>query len=165
MEADKRRTEEEAKDAAERKEAVVRRYFDGVNLRDRDLMASCFADPVELRDMCGPSGGRPRLATPTAMADRCMEFLAAHPDCVVRYGQPPACDRNGEWVWCHWEETGTWTGRSRGIEPGGTPLEVGGHTRFLVELGEGEGEEAKIRKQVVYRTFAEWELSLQRAGA
>lgn len=89
-----------------------------------------------------------------------IEFLAAHPDCAVRFAAQPAADRAGEWVWCHWEESGTWTGDSRGVAPRGTPLEVGGHTRFLVEA-QRPGGAPKITKQVVYRTFSEWELALR----
>jgi beta-phosphoglucomutase-like phosphatase (HAD superfamily) len=140
------------------KEAVVRRYFDGVNKKDPEMMASCFAATVELRDMCGPSKGEPRMACSKDMANRCMEFLAAHPDCKVEYEHPPVCDREGKWVWCHWVESGHWTGESRGVTPQNTVLEVGGQTRFL--LMEQEDGSQKIVKQVVYRTFSEWELSL-----
>ena len=140
------------------KEEVVNRYFDGVNKQDGDLMASCFADKVELRDMCGPSKGKIRYATNKDMADRCLEFLAAHPDCKVEFTQPPTCDRKGEWVWAHWFETGNWTGESLGVKPMNTPLDVGGHTRFLLE--KQDCGKQKIVKQVVYRTFSDWELSL-----
>ncbi|KAL9178373.1 hypothetical protein ACHAXT_000020 [Thalassiosira profunda] len=140
------------------KEAVVRRYFEGVNQKDPAMMASCFADQVELRDMCGPSKGAPRFASAQDMADRCMEFLAAHPDCIVEFEHPPMCDREGKWVWCHWIESGHWTEESLGVAPQNTPLDVGGHTRFLLE-GQDDGSQ-KIIKQVVYRTFSEWELSL-----
>ena len=140
------------------KEDVVRRYFDGVNQQDADMMSSCFAEQVELIDMCGPSKGIPKFASCQEMADRCMEFLAAHPDCRVEFEQEPVCDRNGQWVWCHWKETGNWIGKSRGIAPQNTPLNVGGHTRFLLE--EQPDGSQKIAKQVVYRTFSEWELSL-----
>ena len=37
------------------KEAVVRRYFEGVNLKDYAMIRSCFAPVVTLRDMCGLS--------------------------------------------------------------------------------------------------------------
>jgi beta-phosphoglucomutase-like phosphatase (HAD superfamily) len=140
------------------KEAVVRRYFDGVNKKDPEMMASCFAATVELRDMCGPSKGDPHMACSKDMANRCMEFLAAHPDCKVEYEHPPVCDREGKWVWCHWVESGHWTGESRGVTPQNTVLEVGGQTRFLV-VEQHDGSQ-KIVKQVVHRTFSEWELSL-----
>ena len=139
------------------KEEVVSRYFDGVNKKDPAMMSSCFAEKVELHDMCGPSKGKARFASKNEMSDRCMEFLAAHPDCQVEFTQPPICDRDGKWVWCHWVESGHWTGESLGVKPGNTKLNVGGHTRFLVEKQEGK---QKIVKQVVYRTFSEWELSL-----
>ena len=140
------------------KEAVVRRYFDGVNKKDPGMMASCFASQVELRDMCGPSRGEPRYASPADMAERCMEFLAAHLDCRVEFQSPPICDREGKWVWVHWVESGRWTGESLGVTPGNTVLNVGGHTRFL--LREQQNGSLKITKQVVYRTFSDWELSL-----
>jgi hypothetical protein len=142
----------------EEKEAVVRRYFEGVNKKDPKIMSSCFAEKVELRDMCGPSNGEPRMALSKDMADRCMEFLAAHPDCRVEFESPPICDRDGKWVWCHWVESGHWTGESRGVLPQNTVLDVGGHTRFLLEKHQDGSQ--KIVKQVVYRTFSEWEVSL-----
>mmetsp|Transcript_47417 Transcript_47417/g.143540 ORF Transcript_47417/g.143540 Transcript_47417/m.143540 type:complete len:422 (-) Transcript_47417:166-1431(-) len=142
----------------EEKEAVVRSYFDGVNKKDPNMMSSCFADKVELRDMCGPSKGKPRYASSKDMADRCMEFLAAHPDCKVEFEHPPMCDREGKWVWCHWVESGTWSGQSLGVTPNNTLLDVGGHTRFLLETQEDGSQ--KIIKQVVYRTLSEWELSI-----
>ena len=39
------------------------------------------------------------------------------------------------------------------------PNQVSGHTRFKVER-QGESGEYKITRQVVYRTFADWELRL-----
>jgi len=150
--------QDEISAAMKEKEEVVRRYFDGVNKQDPAMMASCFADTVELRDMCGPSKGEPRMACSKDMADRCMEFLAAHPDCRVEFEHPPICDHEGKWVWCHWVESGNWTGESRGVKPQNTPLSVGGHTRFLLE--KQQDGSSKIVKQVVYRTFADWELSL-----
>ena len=47
----------------EAKEAVVRRYFEGVTAKDRAMITSCFAEQVELRDMCGISKGAPRMVT------------------------------------------------------------------------------------------------------
>jgi hypothetical protein len=84
--------------ACEEKEAVVRRYFAGVNAKDREMIMSCFADTVELRDMCGISRGAPRMAKASDMGDRCMEFVAAHPDCEVHFESPPRADREGRWV-------------------------------------------------------------------
>mmetsp|Transcript_18910 Transcript_18910/g.57450 ORF Transcript_18910/g.57450 Transcript_18910/m.57450 type:complete len:443 (-) Transcript_18910:100-1428(-) len=147
---------------AEAAEEVVYRYFDGVNDKDPELIRSCFAPTVTLRDMCGITKGTPRTATPGDMADRCMEFLTAHPDCAVRFEAPPRADRAGRWVWAHWTETGTWKGESCGVAPAGTPLDVGGHTRFLVEEVDGE---LKIAKQVVYRTFSEWEVAVSAKSA
>lgn len=146
------------------KEAVVRQYFDSVTAKDRASIEACFADTVQLRDVCGPTQGALRTSTPAEMAERCMQFVAAHPDCVVHFANPPRADRDGEWVWAHWFETGTWSGQSEGIEPDGRPLDVAGHTRFYVEdvpVATAGGEiQKRITKQVVFRTFAQWELSL-----
>jgi len=139
------------------KEAVVRRYFAGVNAKDRASIRSCFADTVHMRDMCGISKGAPREASADDMADRCMEFVAAHPDVRVFFESPPCCDRNGEWVWAHWAEDGTWSGESKGLAAGNTPLDVSGHTRFYLE---DHGGQWKIARQVVYRTFSDWERAL-----
>eukprot|EP00854_Cymbomonas_tetramitiformis_P011479 gene11479-13566_t len=136
--------------ACEDKEAVVCRYFAGVNAKDRAMIASCFADTVELRDMCGISRGAPRTATAADMGDRCMEFVAAHPDVEVYFEEPPRADRDGRWVWCHWAENGTWAGESCGLAPEGTPLDVSGQTRFLLEERDGE---QKIVKQVSQKHF------------
>jgi hypothetical protein len=137
---------------------VVRRYFDGVNAQDYSMIQSCFAPTVTLRDMCGISKGEPRTARPEDMAARCKDFLTAHPDARVWYESPPMADREGSWVWAHWAETGTWKGESCGLAPENTPLDVSGHTRFQLEEINGE---LKIVRQVVYRTFSDWELLLQ----
>lgn len=67
------------------REAVVERYFDGVQNQDRDQIVSCF-DPngTKLRDVCGVSNSE-RIATPDDLGERCMEFLVAHPDTTVKY--------------------------------------------------------------------------------
>ena len=82
-----------------------------------------------------------------------MEFVAAHPDCVVHFHYPPTVlgGRGNRWVFAHWYETGTWSGDSLGIEPQGAPLSVEGQTRFLVN------DDLKIEKIVVTRTFSDWE--------
>ena len=130
-----------------------------MNKQDHAQISSCFTATVELRDMCGPSRGKLRSASASDMGDRCMDFVAAHPDCIVRLETEPRLDRDGKWVWCHWAETGTWSGESCGLKPDGSVLEVSGHTRFEVE--KQKGGEYKIARQVVYRTFANWELSLR----
>ena len=145
---------------ADAMEAVVRRYFEGVNKQSHAQISSCFAPTVELRDMCGPSPGL-KTATAEQMADRCCDFLRAHPDCVVRFEAEPRLDRDGTWVWAHWAETGTWTGESRGLKPDGSVLEVSGQTRFQLEKERDSGT-YKIKRQVVYRTFCAWELGLNR---
>jgi hypothetical protein len=68
----------------------------------------------------------------------------------------PTCGRGrSKWVYAHWYEEGTWSGKSRGIEPNGTTLDVEGQTRFLVD------DDLKITEMVVTRTFSLWEKKLQ----
>mmetsp|Transcript_65563 Transcript_65563/g.77631 ORF Transcript_65563/g.77631 Transcript_65563/m.77631 type:complete len:182 (-) Transcript_65563:102-647(-) len=136
------------------REAVVYRYFDGVNKKDRDQIASCFAPDARIRDVCGVSNTE-REVTPDDLADRCMDFLAAHPDTKVDFYHGPVCGRgDSRWVLAHWYETGTWSGFSCGLYPEGTPLTVEGQTRFLVS------DELKITDVVVTRTFSDWEKAL-----
>ena len=67
------------------REEVVSRYFDGVLKKDRDQIYSCFnPEGTKIRDVCGVSNSE-KLATPDDLADRCMEFLAAHPDTKVMF--------------------------------------------------------------------------------
>lgn len=85
-----------------------------------------------------------------------MEFLAAHPDTKVLFHYPPTCGRGStRWVYAHWYEEGTWKGKSEGIEPEMTPLDVEGQTRFSVN------DDLKITDMVVTRTFSDWEKKLQ----
>uniref|UniRef100_A0A7S4JJF8 SnoaL-like domain-containing protein n=1 Tax=Odontella aurita TaxID=265563 RepID=A0A7S4JJF8_9STRA len=138
------------------REEVVGRYFDGVNKKDAEQIASCFgSDGARIRDVCGPSGVE-REASRDQLADRCMEFLAAHPDARVDFHYGPTCGggRGDRWVFAHWYETGTWSGESCGIDPEGTPLAVEGQTRFEVS------DDLKIIRMVVTRTFSDWEKKL-----
>jgi hypothetical protein len=70
------------------REQVVARYFDGVEKQDREQIVSCF-DPsgTKIRDVCGVSNSA-RTATPDELGERCMEFLAAHPDTQVLFHYP-----------------------------------------------------------------------------
>mmetsp|Transcript_17958 Transcript_17958/g.29107 ORF Transcript_17958/g.29107 Transcript_17958/m.29107 type:complete len:496 (+) Transcript_17958:46-1533(+) len=137
-------------------EATVRAYFAAVEAQDLEQVRACFAERVELVDVCGLSKGEPRWATPEDMAARCGEFLAAHPDCRVHFHHPPTTAGTGRWVWAHWYETGTWTGRSLGAQPTGAPLEVQGQTRFRLDAQD------RIEKLVVTRTFSDWEVEVNR---
>jgi len=65
-------------------ENVVRKYFDGVNKKDPKQIESCFDSKATIRDVCGISDTK-RNVMPKDLADRCMEFLAAHPDCKVDF--------------------------------------------------------------------------------
>uniref|UniRef100_A0A7R9ZPJ1 SnoaL-like domain-containing protein n=1 Tax=Craspedostauros australis TaxID=1486917 RepID=A0A7R9ZPJ1_9STRA len=138
------------------REEVVSRYFDGVQKQSREQIVSCF-DPAgtKIRDVCGVSNSE-RTATPDQLGDRCMEFLAAHPDVLVKFHLPPTClHGKSRWVWANWYEEGTWSGESQGIAPQGTPLDVEGQTRFLVN------DDLKIERMVVTRTFSDWEKESQ----
>jgi hypothetical protein len=164
------------------REQVVARYFDGVDKQKCEQIVSCFnPSGTKIRDVCGVSNSE-RLATPEQLGDRCMEFLAAHPDCKVMFHHPyvdlifsslfsvlldvllthsfyfrPTCLRGkSRWVFANWYEEGTWSGKSDGIEPDGSPLDVEGQTRFLVN------DDLKITEMVVTRTFSEWEKQLQK---
>ena len=67
------------------REQVVERYFNGVQLQNREQIVSCFSpDGTKIRDVCGVSNSE-RLATPDELGERCMEFLAAHPDTTVLF--------------------------------------------------------------------------------
>lgn len=66
----------------EQREEVVFRYFDGVTRKNRDQIQSCFADEASITDICSLNASK-RMVDSDLLADRCMEFLAAHPDCRV----------------------------------------------------------------------------------
>jgi hypothetical protein len=136
---------------AQKMEAVVRRYFDGVNKKDPVQIRSCFHETATIRDVCGVSN-MDRTVQAEALVDRCMEFVTAHPDCKVDFYYGPEKGRTSEWVVAHWFETGTWSGDSCGIAAANKPMAVEGQTRFLVD-----SEALKITDMVVTRTFTEWE--------
>ena len=135
------------------REKTVFNYFDGVNKKDRGQIESCFAETTSIRDVCALNSSE-RSATPKDLADRCMDFLSAHPDCEVNFHYGPKCSHDDGWVVAHWYETGHWTGDSCGIKATGNPMAVEGQTRFLVS------DDLKIEKFVVTRTFTEWEVAL-----
>lgn len=132
------------------REQVVENYFKGVDTKDRDLIVSCFADNVTIRDVCNlDASSETRAATPDILATRCFDFLGAHPDTNVLFHYPPTCGRGkSKWVYAHWYETGTWSGKSLDVEPQNTPLDVEGQTRFFVN------DDLKITDMVVTRTFS-----------
>jgi len=157
----------------QRMEETVRRYFAGVNAKDPVMIRSCFGDTAIIRDVCGINDSQ-CTAKAQALVDRCMEFLAAHPDTSVAFHyvsdrarngdkpgklvsrhklvQGPECGRASDWVVAHWYETGTWSGTSCGIPPAFQPMSVEGQTRFLVNRNDWT-----IQEFVVTRTFTEWE--------
>ncbi len=137
------------------RENIVRQYFDGVNKKDRDQIAGCFAETAKITDVCSINASQ-KTVKPADLADRCMEFLQAHPDCVVDFHYGPKCGIDCNWVVAHWYETGHWTGDSRGIKATGNPMTVEGQTRFYVN------DDLKITEFVVTRTFTEWEETLQK---
>ena len=139
------------------REEVVWQYFDGVQKQDREQIVQCFAsEGTTIRDVCGVSNTE-RLATNDQLGDRCMEFLAAHPDTKVLFHYEPTCGRgrSNRWVFANWYEEGTWSGESQGIKPNNSTLDVEGQTRFLVD------DSLQITSMVVTRTFSEWERQLQ----
>jgi hypothetical protein len=136
---------------AQQQEAVVRRYFDGVNKQDPVQIRSCFGETATIRDVCGVSNTA-RTVQASVLVERCMEFVTAHPDCKVDFYYGPEKGRMSEWVVAHWFETGTWSGDSCGIQASNKPMAVEGQTRFLVDH-----EALKITDMVVTRTFTEWE--------
>ena len=135
-------------------EATVRRYFEGVNQKDPDMIRSCFGSTATIRDVCGINDSK-KTVQAQDLVDRCMDFLTAHPDCRVDFHYGPECGRNSNWVVAHWYETGTWSGTSCGIPPTHEPMTVEGQTRFLVDP-----ESLKITDFVVTRTFTEWEKAM-----
>ena len=145
------------------REEVVECYFDGVQQQNRDQIVSCFAPSgTKIRDVgilatSTNSDISERLASPDQLGDRCMQFLAAHPDTRVKFHFPPTCGRGFRmrWVFAHWYEEGTWKGFSQDIEPDFSPLYVEGQTRFLVN------DDLQIVEMVVTRTLSAWEQRLQ----
>ena len=145
-------------------EEVVRRYFDGVNKKDPVQLRSCFGDQATIRDICGLDSSV-RTVPSQNLVDRCMEFVTAHPDCLVRFHYGPSEQReyenetnDGTWVVANWYEVGHWSGESCGIDAPSSPIPMAceGQTRFKVVSQEGT-DEAKIEEFVVTRTFTEWE--------
>lgn len=51
------------------REAVVLKYFDGVNKKDRKQIRSCFASSARIRDVCGLNSSE-RDVNPDDLADR-----------------------------------------------------------------------------------------------
>ncbi|GAX29330.1 hypothetical protein FisN_16Hu236 [Fistulifera solaris] len=135
-------------------EATVRRYFQGVTEKDSEMIRSCFGESATIRDVCALQSSR-RTVPATQLVDRCMQFVTAHPDCVVQFHYGPECSRQSNWVFAHWYETGTWSGTSCDIEPNHQPMAVEGQTRFKVC-----SDTLKIQELVVTRTFTEWERML-----
>lgn len=64
-------------------ENVVRRYFDGVNKKDPEQIRSCFGEEATICDVVVSDAKRNVKAQ--FLTDRCMDFLAAHPDCRVEF--------------------------------------------------------------------------------
>ena len=82
-----------------------------------------------------------------------LSFISLHdsynidsPTCVRR--------RTNNWVYAHRYEKGTFSGKSKGIEPDGSPLTVQGQTRFWVD------DNLKITEIVITRTYSRWEQQL-----
>jgi len=149
-----------ANDSDTKAEEVVRRYFNGVNKKDPVQLRSCFANSATIRDVCGLDS-TVRTVEANVLVDRCMEFVTAHPDCLVQFHYGPF-EQRGEgvetWVVAHWYENGHWSADSCGIPAPDPPrpMKVEGQTRFRV-VSESDQDEPKIKEFVVTRTFTEWE--------
>jgi hypothetical protein len=76
-------------------EKVVERYFERVQKQDREQTVGCFSPlGTTIRDACWVSN-KEQLATPEELSNRCMEFLAAHPNTQAKFHYP--------WIWTvHW---------------------------------------------------------------
>lgn len=168
----------------EQMEATVRRYFQGVNEKNPDMIYSCFGETAMIRDICALTtttssstnnsdndnatttmAAEGRIVKSIDLVERCLDFLVAHPDCLVQFHYGPECGRRApHWVVAHWYETGTWTGTSQGIGPPhqppgvpeGRPMAVEGQSRFLVD----PEQSYTIQEIIVTRTFTEWEKAL-----
>jgi hypothetical protein len=70
------------------REKVVARYFDGVHQQNREQIVSCF-NPMgtKITDVCALHSSE-RIAMPDELGERCMQFLAAHPDAKVMFHYP-----------------------------------------------------------------------------
>ena len=135
-------------------EATVRRYFQGVTDKDPEQIRSCFGESATIRDVCALQSSS-RTVPAAQLVERCMQFVQAHPDCMVQFHYGPECSKQSNWVVAHWYETGTWSGVSCDLEPNYQPMAVEGQTRFKVCP-----ETLKIQEFVVTRTFTEWEKML-----
>lgn len=140
-------------------EATVRRYFQAVNKQDGAMVKSCFGETAQICDVARLARlGEPvkaRTVSSSELAERVLEFVTAHPDCLVDFKYGPECGHGSDWVVAHWFETGSWSGESRGLEPTGKPMACEGQTRFLVNP-----KTMLIEELVVTRTFTDWELAL-----
>jgi len=65
-------------------EATVRKYFEGVNRKDPTMIRDCFGDKATIRDVCGINSHQKTVPAST-LVERCMEFVTAHPDTLVRF--------------------------------------------------------------------------------
>ena len=65
-------------------EQTVRRYFQGVNDKDPEMIRSCFGTTATIRDVCGINDSK-RTVPAKDLVDRCVDFLSAHPDTVVDF--------------------------------------------------------------------------------
>lgn len=66
-----------------RMESVVRKYFDGVNKKDAAQIQSCFGDEATICDVVVSS--TKKTVKSKILAERCMDFVTAHPDCLVEF--------------------------------------------------------------------------------
>lgn len=142
-------------------ESVVKRYFQGVQNKNPEMIRSCFNDVASIRDVCGINDST-RTVSSDILVQRCIDFVTAHPDVVIKFHYGPECGRNSPyWVVVHWYETGTWSHESCNIPPPQSPLPmaVEGQTRFRIDENT-----KKIAEFIVARTFTEWEKAFLEGG-
>mmetsp|Transcript_11578 Transcript_11578/g.15252 ORF Transcript_11578/g.15252 Transcript_11578/m.15252 type:complete len:286 (+) Transcript_11578:60-917(+) len=80
-------------------EAIVCRYFQGVDEKNAQMIRSCFGEKdILIRDVIGGNNSQQVAMAKTVnandMVQRCMDFVTAHPDVRVHFHIPPTCLRS-----------------------------------------------------------------------
>jgi hypothetical protein len=80
-------------------EELVRRYFQGVTEKNASMIQSCFGETDVLRDVCAINSAC-RIVRADDVVERRMDFVRAHPDCIVHFEYGPECGHQSTWVFC-----------------------------------------------------------------